>query len=220
MFKPYSQSKISAFESCPMKFKFQYIDKIKPECKFDHLERGRSVHKDLELYPNCNNETVLKFMQSEVGQKYSKLLLGDIKREVRIGLNEGYELSCYDKANVLNGIIDLIFIKDGVVHIVDWKTGRVPEEQNWDQLETYAIAFLKKYDVSVSYVYVDHCVERTKLITQDQRESLVNKLKSRINLIESCTEFNRSVSWLCEYCPFKDLCKPEEFGIEATTISI
>jgi len=49
--KIYSHSRLSTFEKCPMKFKFQYIDKIIPEVEQtieSHL--GKSVHEVLEWF--------------------------------------------------------------------------------------------------------------------------------------------------------------------------
>lgn len=52
--KIYSYSKISAFEQCPLKFKFRYIDKIIPKIdKTIESHLGKTVHSSLEwLYSN------------------------------------------------------------------------------------------------------------------------------------------------------------------------
>ncbi|MBI4744834.1 MAG: PD-(D/E)XK nuclease family protein [Actinobacteria bacterium] len=46
----YSYSKLSTFKSCPLKYKYQYIDLIKPEEKFEGIEAfmGKRVHEVLE----------------------------------------------------------------------------------------------------------------------------------------------------------------------------
>ena len=46
--KYYSHSKISAFEKCPLKFKFRYIDKIESEIKTIEAHLGSVVHSVLE----------------------------------------------------------------------------------------------------------------------------------------------------------------------------
>lgn len=220
-FSPYSHSKITSFLSCPMRFKLTYIDKVKPTRKPEYLQRGIDVHEILSVYPKTTSETVNRFLVSEVGRKYDKVLKGETRREVRIGLNDNFELQKYSTKSKVNGIIDLIYIEDGVVHLVDWKTGKVPEVQDWSQLETYAIPFLKdNTSVSLSYVYVDQCVENTKVVRAADRDRLVTKLSQVIDNIENTTDFCRSISWQCEYCQYQDSCKPDLFGLENTTINL
>lgn len=51
----YSYSKLSTFKNCSLKYKYQYIDLIKPEEKFEGIEAfmGKRVHEVLEkLYKN------------------------------------------------------------------------------------------------------------------------------------------------------------------------
>ena len=51
----YSNSRIGTYESCPLKFKYQYIDRIKPEEEFETVEAflGSRVHEVMEkLYKN------------------------------------------------------------------------------------------------------------------------------------------------------------------------
>lgn len=53
----YSHSRLSTFENCPLKFKFQYIDKIKPEEPWTSVEAfmGSRAHDTLEkLYRDLN----------------------------------------------------------------------------------------------------------------------------------------------------------------------
>ena len=49
----YSHSKLSTFEQCPLKYKFKYIDKIKPEIeKTIEAHLGSAVHNSLEWLYN------------------------------------------------------------------------------------------------------------------------------------------------------------------------
>lgn len=46
----YSHSRLSAFEKCPLSYKYKYLDKIKPEIRFIGIEAftGSAVHEALE----------------------------------------------------------------------------------------------------------------------------------------------------------------------------
>ncbi len=53
----YSHSRLSTFEQCPLKYKFRYIDKIKPEIeKSIEAHLGTSVHNTLEWIYNSIKE--------------------------------------------------------------------------------------------------------------------------------------------------------------------
>jgi len=69
----YSYSKISCFEQCPLKFKFQYIDKIKTEIE-QSIEAflGSMVHESLEkLYTDLKFQKLMKL--NEVLDFYNDL---------------------------------------------------------------------------------------------------------------------------------------------------
>lgn len=219
-YTPYSHSKMTSFLSCPMRFKLAYIDKVKPTRKPDYLQRGIDVHEVLSCYPQTTSETVNRFLQSDIGKKYDRLLRGETRREVRIGLDENFSLQKYSTKSLLNGIIDLIYIEDGVVHLVDWKTGKAPVQQDWSQLETYALAFLKNTAVNISYVYVDQCIENSKTLLPEDRPRILAKLNTVINNIETCKDFSRSISWQCSYCQYSAACHPESFGLENTVVDL
>lgn len=54
----YSHSRLSAFEQCPLKFKYKYVDKIKPEIeKTIEAHLGSAVHDTLEwIYNSVKND--------------------------------------------------------------------------------------------------------------------------------------------------------------------
>ena len=58
----YSHSRLSAFEQCPLRFKFQYIDRIKPDIE-QSIEGflGNKVHDTLEyIYKEVANGRTFK----------------------------------------------------------------------------------------------------------------------------------------------------------------
>lgn len=220
MLRPFSYSKLSTFLSCPRRFKYQYIDRIETP-RPEHFTRGSYIHDILEHYPNKTCPEVDKFINSEVGKKYLNILTDKTAREVRFGYDDAFNLIKYSKQAMLNGIIDLIYIKDNIVHLVDWKTGRAKteEEQDWSQLETYAIAFLDRYDVEIAYVYIDACTENKRLLTKDLRSTILNKVYSNIMRVEACKNYRCNITWQCEYCQFNNICSYKEESIENLRIT-
>ena len=80
----YSHSRLSTFEQCTLKFKFQYIDKIKPELK-ESIEAflGKKVHETLEyIYIEVSNGRILKL--DEVLQHFIANWNTNFTNEIRI----------------------------------------------------------------------------------------------------------------------------------------
>jgi putative RecB family exonuclease len=80
----YSHSRLSTFEQCPLKFKFKYIDKLKPEIE-QTIEGflGNKVHEVLEII----YEEIAKgrtFQLDEVIQIYLEKWNKDISPEIKI----------------------------------------------------------------------------------------------------------------------------------------
>ena len=80
----YSHSRLSTFEQCPLKFKFRYLDKIKPEIE-QTIEGflGNKVHEVLEIIytETAKNRT---FQLDEVIQLYSKKWNKDFNPKIKI----------------------------------------------------------------------------------------------------------------------------------------
>ncbi|MBS3074897.1 PD-(D/E)XK nuclease family protein [Candidatus Pacearchaeota archaeon] len=80
----YSHSRISAFEQCPLKFKFRYIDKLTPEieCTIEAY-LGEKVHETLEwLYLKILEKRNLQL--EDAIEYYAKSWKRDFKEEIKI----------------------------------------------------------------------------------------------------------------------------------------
>ncbi len=80
----YSHSKLSTFEQCPLKYKFRYIDKIKPEIK-QTIEGflGNKVHDVLEwIYIEAAKGRVIEL--DEIIQKYAEAWHKDLNEEIKV----------------------------------------------------------------------------------------------------------------------------------------
>jgi len=80
----YSHSRLSTFEQCPLKFKFQYIDKLKPDIK-QSIEGflGNKVHNTLQwIYDEVAKLRILKL--DEVLQHYISNWNKDFNNEIKI----------------------------------------------------------------------------------------------------------------------------------------
>lgn len=221
--KPWSLSKIQCYESCPMKYKYQYIDKIKPDANCNGaLIKGSKIHNILENIDNFIDEQsrgeeydiVNNFIKSPLFKSISeKVQLGE--KEVAFGIDiiDGKLVPTeYNNKVLFRGKIDLLYKN----RIFDYKTGKFKsyDDQDWTQLKWYAIWFFLKYpeydEVHISYLYVEHCRHNTMTIRRDKINDITNDMLSRIKNVtvsesEPITRCNRNA--LCAWCGYMLLCE-------------
>lgn len=206
-----SISKIQCYEQCKNKYKLTYIDRVPLE-EQPHLNKGKKIHSILEDFDNF--EIVYNFISSDLGKQYFDIIK-NAEKEVKIGLKvqNSQLVSCdFNDPNCLfHGVADIVY--NNV--ICDYKTGKAKEYeyQDWLQLEAYALwMFINKdYDeVKVSYLYVEHNKENSKIIKKSEVNEIAKKLLTKIkNVIDydkaPVEDFN--VTALCDYCQCNRYCK-------------
>jgi CRISPR/Cas system-associated exonuclease Cas4 (RecB family) len=217
-FAPYSYSRISTFVTCPRKFKYSYIDKIEVQKEpSEALIKGSAVHELLEHYPNNLPEhekykpIVDKFAETLIG-KY--VLNRKSMREFDFGLTADLKPCDYwAEECMFRGSIDCI-ITDDMLVLVDYKTGKYKDIkwQSFDQLMFYAIYFFKRYtldSISIRYLYVEHDSDNSLILQRKYLNNYIKELMDNINNIESCEDFIKKESKLCDYCDYQEFCKQD-----------
>lgn len=227
-YAPYSYSKISTFLSCPKKFKFQYIDKIGSFLDTPALIKGRTIHYLIEnsslspeLYTDEMKQNIQDFPEtleikknfenSELGIKYFKDIDKFPINEYKLGLDFTLSGVDYSKESLFNGIVDYICVKNSILYILDFKSGKYKDQkfQDYNQLLFYAIHFFEKYKVQniiISFVYVEHNLENSMELNSEYLDNYKLELLKSIQLIENCQDFKPNKNKLCDYCAFKEIC--------------
>lgn len=151
-FAPYSYSKISTYKSCPLKFKYQYIDRIGKFESTPALVKGRTVHyliennglpeenysdemkENIKEYPGVL-DIVKNFKESELGIKYLKDIDKEPIQEFKLGLSKELKASEYTKESLFNGIVDYICVKSSIIEeIIDIESlDYIPDD--WELVE-------------------------------------------------------------------------------------
>lgn len=216
----YSFSRLSCFQNCPAKFKFNYIDKIKIEQNNPALIKGSKIHDILEKinlknFDYTNNEyyNIIKtFISSDLGQD---ILNKKSINELGIAFDYNMNPFCLDtfpsdKRILFKGFIDRVNKVENGIELIDYKTGNYKDYiyQDFSQLSYYALWFHKKFNfdqIQIRYVYVEHNKENSLILNNF---NLIEKdLLKNIIEIEKCNNFNKKISKLCNWCEFKDICK-------------
>lgn len=119
LYAPYSFSKLSLHDQCNRKFKYRYLDKVKPQSKdMTALLKGGAVHSILENYPNPSTHKLApkyqdiakNFLMSDLGSKYINL---KSVNEMSFGLTKDLEPAVYrTKEAIFGGFIDYVCTMD------------------------------------------------------------------------------------------------------------
>lgn len=225
-FQPYSFSKLDTHEQCPRRFKYKYVLKMS-EGDVDRtpLIKGNAIHQVLERYPNIENmdidkeyiDIAIDYINSDVGQQYfSEDTLSTAEREYRIRLNIGskglYIPEDGTKRKDLHFLGFIDYIGDDVIPVlVDFKTGKYRDlkYQDFSQLTYYAIQLFTKHPdidkIRIAYSYVEHFKENDLILERRYLTNYIRDFVTTINKAEN-SNYDKNVSILCNYCPFKDIC--------------
>lgn len=242
-----SPFRLNMFLQCPRQYKFQYIDRLggiyrKPRPYFTMGDHVHATLKDfLSVVPvDERNLSKLENLLREKWRRYRKGF-NDREDEKRWGgkaLNQlrrfaqNQDISgtpfmvedyhSVELANniILKGRIDRVDKEaDGSLHVIDYKTGKMPTEINRIQLHIYALILSKKQDLPLrkaSYLYLEAGEFRTiELATADlaQATSYVIELVDRI-----CKEkeYPATPNIYCWNCDFLEICPKKEEAAKFT----
>jgi len=115
------------------------------------------------------------------------------------------------EALILNGKIDRIDrVDDGSIHIIDYKTGNVPEKVDSFQLFLYVLILSRTltYPVSkASYLYLADSVWHTFSITDDDMQKARSRVLEVAGQIKHEKEYPEVVGSLCQFCDFLEICE-------------
>lgn len=172
----------------------------------------KNALKEFKLTAEMKKEcfTIINEYLSIVSEEQKKGTTANV-----VACEQRFEFDLTDNI-ILNGAIDRIQIDDdGVIHVGDYKTVKNKNylKDNELQLLTYAyyimfVAYPGTQKVRCSYILLRHNFE---YITYEFSREEVEKVKDLYiqytQDILSETEFKTTVSGLCAYCPYLNLCE-------------
>lgn len=214
----WSYSRLSTWTQCPFKAKLLMIDKLK-EPTNAAMERGRDIHKRLEVYMTKGKSRVFK----EMGP-YKKYLSG-LRRnkkgykafatEMQVAFNKGLkQVDWFAWDAWLRAILDLYILEDdNKAIIIDYKTGRRKNE-HVDQADMYAAVFYllnkdtfnKSGELCVQFLYVDNPNIEEMLEKSYNMKTCEKHLKRFLKIGEAMTKdeaFIKKPSNNCKWCHFR-----------------
>jgi DNA helicase-2/ATP-dependent DNA helicase PcrA len=233
-----SASRVKTFEQCPRKYFYNYVESL-PKKEWDHLELGTYVHAALEIFHRGimggSKEPLRKLMGAAVGDAFKRMAAGgrslpdeqlreakamlsgylarieekglpdvlEVEFQFTIPLNDMYDLT---------GVIDRIDRdKDGVLHVVDYKTSKSAKYMEPLQLNTYGLLLADRFPGTTrfraSYIMLKlGCQDLPYEFTADDIDRCRAKLIGCADRIVSEERWLAKPGRLCDWCDFKDIC--------------
>lgn len=230
----FSQNSINTYKSCPLKFKFKYINKLnwkendeENRLYYENLKLGLDFHLICERYFS-NIPTGLEFLKNDE----FNIWLEKIKRLIPIKDNKLY-LPEYEVRYKLDNFkiqakFDLVIIDENSITIWDWKTENKKIECKYIENRMQSLIYLflgaeaitKIHNLDINFknitlnyfqpeyynepIIINYSEEKHKI----NKEKLENYLKNIVN-----TDYDKEISLKnikhCKYCEFNKLCNNE-----------
>jgi len=231
-----SYSKITSFISCPLKYNFQYVEKLEGDpASSSSAQLGKYIHEVLEHYREGLdiNEVAKLFENKYTIADEEKAVIPRLLENARdhyqpyAGKQFESELRLEHKINedyTINGIIDKLYhLDDGAFAVIDFKTGRTKTDNSL-QMKFYIYLLWKNRGVHPSKATCKIYYLRTKqTVTYEFDEATITEfegwLSTMCELTEKVEKFNHNFSSACNYCAYKNTnCQPykikkEKYGL-------
>ncbi len=231
-----SYSKIEAFKTCPLKYKFRYIFQI-PTPTPHAANFGSSVHNTVNIFYNRIKEgespslDLLRDVYDKcwIGTGYMNKAHENTRKEkgwemmekfYQFESNRNFKVPAFMERNfrlkmgevAFSGRIDRIDkLEDGSYEVVDYKTGSSKKNIKLDkdlQLSLYALACKEIFGIRVSKLSLFYLEDCSKASTT-RSEGDMDTI--RAELVEAAnaikaSDFTASPGFPCGFCEYKVLC--------------
>ncbi|MDU3801319.1 PD-(D/E)XK nuclease family protein [Paraclostridium benzoelyticum] len=230
----FSQNSINTYRSCPLKFKFKYVDKLNwkqddegSRDYYENLKLGSDFHLICERYFS-NIPTGIEFLNNEE----FNIWLEKIKRLIPIKDDKLY-LPEYEVRYSLNNFkiqakFDLVVVDKDSISIWDWKTEnrKIEYKDVENRVQTLVYLFLasetigKIYNLDIDYeniklsYYQPEYYNEPITITYSNEKHNINKkqLENYIgNILNTNYDEEKNIKNIkhCKFCEFNKLCNNE-----------
>lgn len=213
----YSPNMLKTFKSCPLKYKFKYIDRISLPQKASFFEKGKKVHALANYY--LKGDDISKFEPTL--NENEKIAWNNLKSNEFFSykyVNSEYNLSCKIGDYWIGGRLDAIVKKhkneSETYYILDYKTGSIPKNPEYDyQTMVYLLClssapFITPQD-QIKFVYIDLKNNQNCVIdfTQEKKveyEKAITTICSNIENIQIPEDIEHQT--MCDFCEYKKIC--------------
>lgn len=211
----WSFSLLTAFETCPRRFKLTRLTEAVVEPQTEALTHGNEVHKALELAVSGARVLPEKYKQYLPIVNMARATPGNIHTELKFGLDKNLQPTEFFSPTVwCRGVLDYAAVRTRTAVVLDWKTGK--PKPDTDQLELFAAAAFSLFPnietVRTGYAWLQHNKIDSQTFERQDADAVWKQFKSRVIRMELAATTNNYPpipGGLCRnYCPVpSNLCE-------------
>ena len=238
-----SPHSVATFRECRQHYKFHYVERLGDQYfrARPYFTMGNHVHTTLrefltripvELRTAKTTESLLRrhwsrcrigFKNAEQEKRWADKALGQLERFVAehdvtvqpLMVEVPMEAEITPKVTLVGRMDRVDLESDGSLHIIDYKTGNMPEETDWSQLHLYALLLTRKLPYRVgkaSFHYLASGVVQSTEILPDVLEQTVWDLLVTAKEINTEKCFQPTPGPACKRCDFGPICPAKKPG--------
>lgn len=203
----FSANMLKTYNTCPQKYKFRYVEKFILPQRFEIFEKGKKIHALAYYYLRGDD-----ISQFQTALTSDELLIWEQLRKNEFFNKKTYraefDLNCRVDRFWVGGRLDAVVYEGKSFYILDYKTGRIPEEPSQDlqtlvYLEALAQHLQGDFE-ELKFVYID--LKNNKNHIVDYKLAHTEILEHICRLIES-EKFPICVDKkTCENCEYRKVC--------------
>ncbi len=241
-----SYTAVSAYERCPLSYRYQYVDGLELEPS-PHLSFGRSLHAalqrlysrdvpvaptldellsylddcwDAEGFKDPEEEQAYRSHAREILRAYYRLNVGEFRLPVAVEQRFEVPMDGY----LLTGVVDRVDRHpDGAYEIIDYKTNRrLPEIARLRddlQLPIYQIASQELWGITPAKLTFYYLSMNQKFTTRPLGEESLSRVRERLRRAAEAIAsgtFPPAPNRLCPWCSFRDICPASSLVSDAS----
>lgn len=197
---------LKTFEECPKKYELRYIQKISAPQKATPFEKGKKIHALANYY--LRNEDITRLEQTLTNEE--KLIWEKLKGNEYFNktyVQSEYNLTFKIADYWIGGRIDAIVKDENQYYILDYKTGSIPKNPEYDfQTMIYLIAASKFFNAKISFIYINlkdntnYKIELNDDLAKEYEEKIFKTCKQ----ITQTNTFSKGQN--CKFCEFYTIC--------------
>lgn len=205
----FSPNMLKTFETCPQKYYFKYIEKISVPQKSNLFEKGKKVHALANYYLRGDDISKMeKALNNEELKLWEILKQNEFFNKTYV--NSEYNISCKIGNYWIGGRLDALMKDDKNYYILDYKTGSIPKNPEYDyQTITYLLCASKMYGDNIKFVYIDLKNNQNSIINfnSTKAQEYEKRITDICNKITN-TQFSEEIehSKICDFCEYKKIC--------------
>ena len=209
MLTSFSPNMLKTYQTCPKKYYYQYVEGLQVPKSSLPFEKGKKIHALANYFLQGVNISRIETALNDSERQAWELLLNNTYFQ-KDCLNSEYTLTCKLGDYWVGGRLDAVVQDFENYYILDYKTGSIPKNPEYDfQTMIYLLCLdkmLKSYE-SLSFVYIN--LKNNTNYVINFNETLKSDYEKIV--IEACEKIASDTLFLpcensCANCEYAKLC--------------